>query len=108
MEAVIGALYLDGGFASAKEFILTFVLNDIEHKKLFFDSKTIFQEMVQGNFAGEINVSSAGRRGTGSDDKTFSVEVCIGEKSVGEGKGKNEEGGGTDGCLSWNYEDSGR
>ena len=47
MEALIGAIYLDGGFANAKEFILRFVLNDIEHKKLFFDSKTIFQEMVQ-------------------------------------------------------------
>ena len=47
MEAVIGAIYLDGGFANAKEFILRFILNDIEHKKLFFDSKTIFLEMLQ-------------------------------------------------------------
>ena len=35
--------YLDGGFANAKEFILKFVLNDLEHKKLFYDSKTILQ-----------------------------------------------------------------
>ena len=35
MEALIGAIYLDSGFASAKEFILHFVLNDIEHKQLF-------------------------------------------------------------------------
>ena len=47
MEALIGAIYLDGGFASAKEFIHKFVLNDLEHKKLFYDSKTILQEMVQ-------------------------------------------------------------
>ena len=47
MEAVIGAIYLDGGFANAKEFIHRFILNDIEHKKLFYDSKTILQEMVQ-------------------------------------------------------------
>ena len=50
LEALIGAIYLDGGFASAKEFIHRFVLNDLEHKKLFFDSKTILQEIVQGNF----------------------------------------------------------
>ena len=31
LEAVIGAIYLDGGFASAKEFILRFILTDIEH-----------------------------------------------------------------------------
>lgn len=55
LESVIGAVYLDGGFANAKEFVLKYVLNDMEHKKLFFDSKTIFQEMVQGNIPGEIS-----------------------------------------------------
>jgi ribonuclease-3 len=35
MEALIGAIYLDGGFANAKEFITRFVLNDLENKKLF-------------------------------------------------------------------------
>ena len=44
MEALIGAIYLDGGFASAKEFVHRFILTDIEHKKLFYDSKTILQE----------------------------------------------------------------
>ena len=42
-----GAIYLDGGFANAKEFITRFVLNDLENKKLFYDSKTILQEIVQ-------------------------------------------------------------
>ncbi len=50
LEAVIGAIYLDGGFTNAKEFILKFILTDIEHKKLFYDSKTILQEFVQGNY----------------------------------------------------------
>ena len=38
MEALIGAIYIDGGFANAKEFIKRFILNDLENKKLFFDS----------------------------------------------------------------------
>jgi len=35
-EAVIGAIYLDGGFTNAKEFVMKFVLDDIDSKKLFF------------------------------------------------------------------------
>ena len=35
LEAVIGAVYLDGGFASAKELVTRVVLNDIEHKHTF-------------------------------------------------------------------------
>ena len=73
MEAVIGALYLDGGFASAKEFILKFVLNDIE-----------------GNFTGDITYRLLGEEGP-DHDKTFSVEVCIGEKSVGKGTGRTKK-----------------
>ena len=52
MEALIGAIYLDGGFANAKEFITRFVLNDLENKKLFYDSKTILQEIVQRTILG--------------------------------------------------------
>ena len=53
MEALIGAVYLDGGFTNAKEFINRFVLTDLENKKLFYDSKTILQEMVPGREEGK-------------------------------------------------------
>ena len=55
MEALIGAIYLDGGFTSAKEFIRKFILKDLEHKKLFYDSKTILQEMVQAQMEGPVS-----------------------------------------------------
>ena len=48
LEATIGAVYLDGGFEKAREYINRHILNDIEKKKLFYDSKTILQEIVQG------------------------------------------------------------
>lgn len=47
MEAVIGAIYLDGGFEKAVAFIQRFVLSDFEEKRLFYDSKTLLQEYVQ-------------------------------------------------------------
>ena len=46
-EAIIGAIYLDGGFDKAKEFIYRFVLTDYEHKIGFRDSKTTLQEYAQ-------------------------------------------------------------
>ena len=90
LEALIGAIYLDGGFANAKDFIRRFVLNDIEHKKLFFDSKTIFQEMVQGNLSGEISYRLAGEEGP-DHNKTFLAQVWVGEVCFGEGKGHSKK-----------------
>ena len=49
-EALLGAIYLDGGFASAKEFVLNFILNDIEHKQLFLiarlSCRSLFRRMA--------------------------------------------------------------
>ena len=47
MEAVIGAIFLDGGIDHAKQFIYRFVLSDLEDKILFMDSKTLLQEEIQ-------------------------------------------------------------
>ena len=46
LEALIGAIYLDGGFTSAKEFVEKFVLNGIEEKQLFFDKRTVFLALL--------------------------------------------------------------
>ncbi|MFP3155408.1 ribonuclease III [Lachnospiraceae bacterium ZAX-1] len=89
-EAVIGAIYLDGGFANAKEFIFHFVLEDIDKKQLFFDSKTILQEAVQGNYKEELHYHIVNEEGP-DHDKKFVVEVHIGEKAVGRGEGKTKK-----------------
>lgn len=90
MEALIGAIYLDGGFANAKEFVHKFILNDLEHKKLFYDSKTILQEMVQGNMEGEIDYELIREEGP-DHDKTFTVTVLIGDTVYGEGTGRTKK-----------------
>ena len=90
LEALIGAIYLDGGFANAKEFIHRFILTDIEHKQLFFDSKTILQEIVQANFKEAISYRLVREEGP-DHDKSFHVMVCIGEEEYGLGKGRTKK-----------------
>ncbi len=90
MEALIGAIYLDGGFASAKEFIQTFILKDLENKKLFYDSKTILQEIVQANFKESLLYQVISEEGP-DHDKSFEVAVQIGEKTYGVGKGRTKK-----------------
>ncbi len=90
LEAVIGAIYLDGGFASAKEFILKFILTDIAHKQLFYDSKTILQETVQGRNMGEMSYRLSGESGP-DHDKRFQVELWIGGEKASTGEGHTKK-----------------
>ena len=90
LEAVIGAIYLDGGFANAKEFILKYILTDIEHKQLFYDSKTILQEIVQAKYTEELNYQLMGEEGP-DHDKRFIVEARIGTQVIGQGIGHTKK-----------------
>jgi len=89
-EALIGAIYLDGGFADAKEFINRFVLNDLDGKQLFYDSKTILQEIVQKDYSEPLSYELISEDGPDHDRK-FSVRAKIGEKTVGEGCGHTKK-----------------
>lgn len=89
MEAVIGAIYLDGGFASAKEYIHRFILNDIEHKQLFYDSKTILQEVVQAHGL-EVEYELTGEEGP-EHDKKFHVIAKAGDLFVVKGTGHTKK-----------------
>ena len=90
LEALIGAIYLDGGFANAKEFILNHVLNDLKGKRLFYDSKTILQELVQGNSEKRICYELVGEVGP-DHNKSFQVEVRIGDTTYGQGIGRTKK-----------------
>ena len=90
LEAVIGAIFLDGGLECAKAFVHRFILTDIEHKKLFYDSKTILQEVVQGNYDESLHYELLAEEGP-DHDKNFRVEVKIGDRVVGEGSGHTKK-----------------
>ena len=89
-EALIGAVYLDGGLACARELITRFVLNDIEHKKLFYDSKTILQEMVQSRQDGPLTYELVREEGP-DHDKHFEVCARMGEQESGRGEGRTKK-----------------
>lgn len=90
MEAVIGALYLDGGFTAAHDFIHKFVLSDLENKILFYDSKTVLQEMIQAE--GDSVFSYELKEEAGPDhNKEFLVDAVLNGSVIGSGRGRTKK-----------------
>lgn len=90
VEAVIGAIYLDGGFDKAKEFIEAFVLSDLEKKQLFYDSKTMLQEMVQENGNASLHYEVLEEKGP-EHNKEFTAAAILDGRTVGKGTGKSKK-----------------
>ena len=90
MEAVIGAIYLDGGMEPARTYIHRFILSDLENKQLFLDSKTNLQEYMQQNLKKEFHYRLVEESGP-EHDKVFLVEVVMEEKVLGRGKGRTKK-----------------
>ena len=90
LEAVIGAMYLDGGFTSAKEFVTKFVLSDIEHKKLFYDSKTILQELIQNKYKKTLHYEPVSEEGP-DHNKKFTVQAYMNDTPLMQGVGKTKK-----------------
>ncbi len=90
MEAVIGAIFLDGGIEPAKAFILSFILSDLENKQLFYDSKSNLQELMQGTLKREFHYELLEESGP-EHSKSFVVEVIMEGKSLGRGLGRTKK-----------------
>ena len=89
-EALIGAIYLDGGIDGARSFILTHVLNDAEDKKLFYDSKSILQEITQRSLETAPVYNIIGETGP-AHDKLYRAQVTIDGAVYGEGEGRTKK-----------------
>lgn len=91
-EAVIAAIYIDGGLDKAKEFIM-YNLRDVIAKtidgNIFRDYKTILQEVIQSK-NGRISYRLVQEKGP-DHDKVFEMEVRSGNKVLGFGVGKNKK-----------------
>lgn len=90
MEATIGAVYLDSGLEEARKYIHRFVLSDLEHKQLFYDAKTILQEMIQQDNEGTLSYELLQEEGP-EHAKVFVVEARVNGKAVGKGKGHSKK-----------------
>jgi ribonuclease-3 len=92
-EAVIGAIYLDQGFESARTFIHKHLLEDsdaITADKRHTNYKSHLQEYVQNSF--RTHPVYRIRSEFGPDhSKHFVVEVMVGRRTLGEGRGQNKK-----------------
>jgi len=92
-EAVIAAIYLDGGMNAAADFILKVmggVINDREYKP-FVDYKTRLQEIVQNNPGDELKYVLTGESGP-DHAKVFTISVVLNNNifSTADGKSKKQ------------------
>lgn len=90
MEAVIGAIYLDGGMQPAREFIDRFILSDLEDKVLFYDSKSRLQELIQGKLKKDFHYELVEESGP-EHDRTFVSEVVMEGETIGRGAGRSKK-----------------
>lgn len=91
-EAVIAAIYLDGGIEAASEYILGFIPKELDRDsvKNLQDYKTVLQEVIQKN--PEERVEYVLKSETGPDhDRNFVVDVMLNGSIIGEGTGHSKK-----------------
>ena len=93
MEAVIGAIYLDGGYEAADAFIKKNILASVEWDEQALmdkDSKTKLQEFVQAGHLGTITYQLAGESGP-DHDKIFTEALLLDGTEIGRGQGRSKQ-----------------
>lgn len=91
-EAVLAAIYLDGGFEPARRHVMNFVLRELSghDEDAFKDYKTALQEIIQRNPEESVTYFLTGESGP-DHDKRFTVEVHLNSNVIGTGVGKNKK-----------------
>ena len=90
VEAVLAAVYLDGGLVEARKIIQRFILDKETEKSASRDYKTTLQELVQRESGQVLTYRLTGESGP-DHAKVFSVEVDLNGKKVGEGTGHSKK-----------------
>ena len=91
VEAVIAAMYLDGGMDVARGFINRFMLSELEAGLPGSgDSKTELQELVQKKPGSVLSYELLGESGP-DHDKTFTSQVLLNGRAIGSGSGRTKK-----------------
>ncbi len=93
LEALIGGIYVDGGFEAARSFVEEKILDDIEdylEHRDHVNFKSVLQEWAQSRYRSYPRYSVRATAGP-EHDKIFVVEVKVGGKVVGKGRGKSKK-----------------
>ena len=93
VEAVIAAIYFDGGLEKAREFIISILKDEIEvatHEVGMKDYKTVLQEMLQAH--GDVKIEYVLKKTEGPDhNKTFYTEMRCNGETLADGVGKSKK-----------------
>lgn len=90
LEATIGAVYMDGGFEPARQYIQEHILRDIDNKKLFYDSKTFLQEIVQSHEGNTLEYQLIGESGP-DHHKEYQAAVFVNGRQISTGTGQTKK-----------------
>ena len=90
MEAVIGAIYLDGGIEAARNHSERFILTKPKSDDQFHDYKSALQELVQEKQGVSLHYELCKEEGP-EHEKVFTTAVCLNGRKIGEGEGRSKK-----------------
>ena len=92
VEAIIAAIFLDGGKDEATAFVRRFILSPLEagEKRASSDYKTTLQEIVQRKIGNQLSYRIVGESGP-DHAKSFVAEVLLNGKRIGLGSGRSKK-----------------
>jgi len=89
IEAILGAIYLDGGYQPARDFILPFLIKGGERFRQH-DYKTVLQEVIQKNPGEVLKYVIADHFGP-EHEKTFVCHLYLNSNRISEGRGRSKK-----------------
>jgi ribonuclease-3 len=91
-EAVLAAIFLDGGMDAAKKHVLKFIIPELEKRdfEIFKDYKTLLQEVIQRNPEEKLSYELTDESGP-DHDKRFTVDVHLNSNVIGKGVGRSKK-----------------